>query len=123
MFAGSGNAPERVAHRSCPRFFVPMEMGSNGEQVYQDLRRTVESEMGRPPSSRRIVELWTRRGNLDCVTVVGSPDPVTGAIVTAIFDMGPHRPFVVVHPHAADPARQSCSVLGCSAYSVSEFSA
>lgn len=123
MSAGLGNAPEHVAHRSCPRFFLPMEDGPAAEQTYQDLRRTVESEMGRPPRPRRIMELWTRRGNLDCVTAVGAPDPVTGGLVSAIFDMGPRQPFVVVHRHTTDPARHSCSVLGCSAYSVSEFSA
>ncbi len=123
MFAGSGNAHQRVADSPCPRFFIPMEEGPAGEETYQDLRRTVESEMGRAPRSRRIMELWTRRGNLDCVTAVGAPDPVTGGTVTAIFDMGLRQPFVVVHRDAVDPQRHSCSVLGCSAYSVSEFSA
>ena len=79
--------------------------------------------MGRPPNRRRIMEIWTRRGSLDCVTAVGAPDPVWGGIVTAIFDMGPHQPFIVYHQLATDPDRQSCDVLGCNAYSVSEFAA
>jgi hypothetical protein len=95
--------------------------GQAGEQNYQELRREVESQMGRPPSHRRIMELWTRRGNIDCVTAVGSPDPILGGTVTAIFDMGPHQPFVVYCRHAADPDKQACEVLGCNAYSVSEF--
>lgn len=103
-------------------FFIPVDGGESGERAYQELRHEVELRMGRAPSPRRIRELWTRRGNLDCVTVVGRPDPVSGGVVTAIFDMGPHQPFVVYHQHASDAHRQSCEVLGCSAYSVSEFS-
>lgn len=106
-----------------PRFFVPMVDGLAGERIYQALRREVESQMGRAPSQRRIMELWTRRGNLDCVTAVGSPDPIWGGTVTAIFDMGPHQPFIVYRQHAADPQQQACDVLGCNAYSVSEFAA
>jgi hypothetical protein len=77
--------------------------------------------MGRPPSRRRIMELWTRRGNLDCITTVGAPDPISGDIVTAIFDMGPHQPFVVYLQHPGMPPEECCEVLGCSAYTVSEF--
>ncbi len=103
-------------------FFTPLGDGQAGEETYQEMRRLTESTMGRAPSQRRIMELWTRRGNCDCVTAVGSPDPICGGIVTAIFDMGPHQPFVVYHQQARDPAQQSVEVLGCSAYSVSEFS-
>ena len=81
------------------RFFTPMGDGQVGESTYQDLRREVGAQMGRPPNQRRIMELWTRRGNLDCVTTVGSPDPISGGTVTAIFDMGPHQPFIVFHQH------------------------
>jgi hypothetical protein len=104
-------------------FFIPTDDGQAGERTYQQLREQVELQMGRPPSHRRIRELWTRRGNLDCVTAVGEPDPVWGDTVTAIFDMGSHQPFIVYRENPADPARQSCDVLGCNAYSVSEFSA
>ena len=104
-----------------PRFFTPMGDGQAGERNYQELRREVESHMGRPPSDRRIMELWTRRGNLDCVTSVGSPDPIRGVTVTAIFDMGPHQPFIVYSRHPTDPAQQTLEILGCNAYSVSEF--
>ena len=103
------------------RFFTPMGDGQAGERIYDELRREVESQMGRPPSHRRIMELWTRRGNQDCVTAVGSPDPIRGGTVTAIFDMGPHQPFIVYRRHSNDPGRQACEVLGCNAYSVSEF--
>jgi hypothetical protein len=104
-----------------PQFFIPTGDGQAGERTYQQLRRQVEVQMGRAPNQRRIMELWTRRGNLDCVTSVGAPDPIWGGIVTAIFDMGPHQPFIVYRLHPADPQQQSCDVLGCNAYSVSEF--
>jgi hypothetical protein len=103
------------------QFFIPNGSGRAGEDTYQELRRQTEERMGRPPNRRRIMELWTRRGNLDCVTAVGAPDPVWGGIVTAIFDMGARQPFVVYREHPTDPEQQSCDVLGCSAYSVSEF--
>jgi hypothetical protein len=104
-----------------PPFFIPTDAGAAGESAYQQLREQVEVQMGRPPNQRRIMELWTRRGNLDCVTAVGAPDPVWGGTVTAIFDMGPHQPFVVYRQHDSNPQQQSCDVLGCTAYSVSEF--
>jgi hypothetical protein len=103
-------------------FFIPTDQGRAGEDAYQRLRKHTEESMGRAPSKRRILELWTRRGNLDCITTVGSPDPISGEIVTAIFDMGPHQPFVVYHDHPGEPPEESCDVLGTSAYSVSEFS-
>jgi hypothetical protein len=102
-------------------FFIPTGDGYAGERDYQQLRQQTEEQMGRAPSTRRIMELWSRRGNLDCVTTVGAPDPISGDIVTAIFDMGPHQPFVVHHQDSADPDQQTCEVLGCNAYSVSEF--
>ncbi len=102
-------------------FFIPTGEGPVGERTYQQLRRQTELEMGREPSPRRIMELWTRRGNLDCVTAVGAPDPIWGGIVLAIFDMGPRQPFVVYREHASDPQQQSCEVLGSNVYSVSEF--
>lgn len=104
-----------------PQFFIPTSDGQAGERTYQQLRRQVELRMGHPPNQRRIMELWTRRGNLDCVTAVGAPDPVWGGIVTAIFDMGAHQPFIVYRQHATDPQQESWDVLGCNAYSVSEF--
>jgi hypothetical protein len=104
-----------------PPFFIPSSDGQSGEHTYQQLRRQTELRMGRAPKERRIMELWARRGNLDCMTAVGAPDPISGGIVTAIFDMGPHQPFIVYRQDAADPQQQSCDVLGCNAYSVSEF--
>jgi hypothetical protein len=104
-------------------FFIPTVEGQAGEHAYQELRRQTELSLGHPPQQRRIMELWTRRGNRDCVTTVGVPDPIRGGIVTAIFDMGAHQPFVVFREDPADPLGHSIEVLGPSAYSVSEFAA
>jgi hypothetical protein len=104
-----------------PPFFIPTGKGQAGEKAYLDLRQQAELQMGRPPSQRRIMELWARRGNLDCVTTVGAPDPVRGGTVTAIFDMGFQQPFIVYRDHATDPQQQTCEVLDNHAYSVSEF--
>lgn len=112
---------ERGAEPLLHRFYTPMGDGQVGERIYQDLRREVASQMGRPPNQRRIQELWSRRGSVDCVTAVGSPDPIWGGTVTAIFDMGPHRPFIVSRQHPTDPGNQAFDVLDCNAYSVSEF--
>lgn len=102
-------------------FFIPDGPGRAGEDVYQRLRKETESRMGRPPSQRRIMEVWTRRGNLDCVTTVGAPDPICGDIVTAIFDMGPHQPFVIYRQQPGMTPEDCCEIIGPSAYSVSEF--
>jgi hypothetical protein len=104
-------------------FFIPVEQGQAGEDVYQHLRRQTEREMGRAPSQRRILEVWTRRGKLDCRTRVGDPDPIWGDTVTAIFDMGSHQPFVVFRQHPADPQQYACDVLGCNAYAILDFPA
>ena len=102
-------------------FFFPTDRGRAGEDAYGELRRQTELRMGRPPRQRRIMELWTRRGNLDCVTKVGAPDPVCGDIVIAIFDMGSNQPYVVYRDHPGEVPGACYEVLGCSAYSVSEF--
>ena len=106
-------------------FYVPGLAGdaSATDHAYGEMRRELELVMGRRPSSRRIVSLWTRRGALDCITEVGQPDPLRGGTVMAIFDMGQHQPFVVCwqkEPGSGDPVRE---VLGCEAYVVDEFDA
>jgi hypothetical protein len=107
--------------QSVPSFFMPSSDEVAGERAYELLRHQTEVQQGRPPSRKRISELWTRRGNQDCVTTVGAEDPISGGIVIAIFDMGPHQPFISYREDPADPGQQSCDVLGCNAYTVSEF--
>ena len=104
-------------------FFIPGVDGDPGvaERAYFDMRRQVELEMGIPPSIKRIEKLWTRRGSTDCVTEVGTPDPVRGGIVMAIFDMGHHRPFVVWWRPDGGLRSGVPEVIRDAAYSVVEF--
>lgn len=91
------------------------------EGAYRDMSGVIELEMGRRPNARRILSLWSRRGSMDCVTEVGSSDPLRGGTVRAIFDMGRCQPFVVwwaPDDGMPDGVRE---ILGCSAYAVLEF--
>jgi hypothetical protein len=104
-------------------FFIPGLTGQSRlvEDAYVEMRSTVELETGRRPSGRRIMQLSSRRGGADCLTEVGSPDPVFGGTVMAIFDLGPHDPFVVCRQPAFGSANGIREVLGRHAYSVLEF--
>jgi hypothetical protein len=104
-------------------FFIPGVSGDlrATEDAYGEMRRRIESDLGRPPTARRISTLWTRRGSLDCITEVGKRDPLRGGTVVAIFDMGNHRPFVIWWQPDVLADEGVREVLGCSAYSVSEF--
>ena len=93
------------------------------EDAYRELRTRIELEMGTLPSARRILKLWARRGSVDCVTEVGQRDPLRGGTVIAIFDMGPHRPFVVCWQQELGSRQGAREILGCNAYSVLEFDA
>lgn len=106
-------------------FFIPgiADNVRSVESAYGEMRRRTELDMGRPPSSRRILSLWTRRGTLDCVTRVGSRDPLRGGTVIAIFDMGPREPFVVWWQEEPGSGEGVQEILGSSAYSVLEFDA
>lgn len=104
-------------------FFIPGVGGdpTSVEGAYRDMSGVIELEMGHRPSARRILRLWTRRGSMDCITEVGSSDPLRGGTVMAIFDMGPHRPFIVWwQPDAGRPDGVR-EILGCNAYGVLEF--
>ena len=104
-------------------FFIPgVAVDKRGlERAYGQMRYQTELEMGRRPASRRILSVWTRRGTLDCVTRVGGRDPLLGGTVVAIFDMGPHQPFVVWWQQQIGHGVPVREVLGCNAYSVMEF--
>jgi hypothetical protein len=104
-------------------FFIP-GLGADRrvlEDVYEDMCRQVALDMGRRPSRRRIVSVWTRRGNVDCVIEVGGRDPLRGGTAVAIFDMGSHQPFVVWWAQDEGPGEGVREVLGVNAYAVSEF--
>jgi len=104
-------------------FFIPGVAADTRavESAYEEMRRRTELNLGRRASSRRILSLWTRRGTTDCVTRVGSSDPLRGGTVVAIFDMGPREPFVVWWQREPGSGHAVQEVLGCSAYSVLEF--
>jgi hypothetical protein len=79
------------------------------------MRARVELEMGRRPSGRRIEKLWMRRGSIDCLTVVGEPDPLRNGTVMAIFDTGTRQPFVVWRRSDISAGRGCHEVVGWSA--------
>jgi hypothetical protein len=104
-------------------FFIPGVGRDPGvvETAYRDMSGVIEIEMGHRPNARRILSLWARRGSIDCITEVGSSDPLRGGTVMAIFDMGPRQPFVVWwQPEAGGPDGVR-EILGPSAYVVLEF--
>jgi hypothetical protein len=104
-------------------FFIPGIAGDRPalEDEYGRMRHLIELEMGRIPSSRRILSIWTRRGSLDCVTQVGERDPLRGGTVLAIFDLGSHQPFVVWRQESPGSAEEVRDVLGSSVYSILDF--
>jgi hypothetical protein len=106
-------------------FFIPGISSDNDrralEAAYGDMRARVELDLGRRPRARRIEKLWTRRGSVDCLTVVGKPDPLRGGTVMAIFDMGSREPFVIWREPDGWAGGASCEVLNSRAYSVLEF--
>ncbi len=104
-------------------FFIPgiAHDGHASEDLYRKLRKEIEAELGHLPRAQRIFSLWSRRNGVDCVTEVGRPDPLRGGTVMAIFDMGPHQPFIVWRqqgPGSRDGVRE---VLEPNAYSVLAF--
>jgi hypothetical protein len=103
-------------------FFIPGAKVGATERAYAEMRRSVELDTGVRATKRRIRELWSRRGGTDCRTEVGRPDPVHGDMVLAIFDLGPHQPFVVHRQSPDGPGSVIiCEVLSAHAYAVTEF--
>ncbi len=104
-------------------FFIPGITGDERglEAAYSKLREAIELELGRPPRAQRIFSLWSRRGRMDCLTEVGRPDPLSGGTVVAIFDMGPHQPYVICRQERDGNRDDIREVVDCSAYSVLEF--
>jgi hypothetical protein len=104
-------------------FFIPGigEDRQSAERAYLEMRTALELELGTPPNTRRITQLWTRRGSTDCITEVGAPDPLRGGVVLAIFDMGHQRPFVVWWRPPGGAQTGVREILGHHAYSVVEF--
>ena len=78
-----------------------------------------EASTGVEPSSRRIQGLSCRLQGQDCTIEVGRPDPITGAQVVAIIELGRHLPFGVF---TAEEPNSPALLVGPSVYSVTEFS-
>jgi hypothetical protein len=106
-------------------FFLPGAGDpATAEDAYRSMRQQLALSLGRVPSHRRIRELWTRRGSRDCITEVGTADPICGDTVEAIFDMGSHQPFVIWYQPrgmSGEEPSGNYEVVGCNAYSVVEF--
>jgi hypothetical protein len=102
-------------------FFIP-ELGDPGaEETYAAICALAEEDTGFAPHTRRIFRLWSRRAGADCVTEVGRPDPVNGATVLAILDLGRGRPYLV---HCGVPGEEATAVreiVGAHVYDVTEF--
>lgn len=74
------------------------------ERIHDDIQAALEHEPGTRRNGRRIAKLWMRRGNTDCTTEVGMPDPLRGGIVPVVFDVRRRRPLVVWwRSHGAAP--------------------
>jgi hypothetical protein len=104
-------------------FFIPGVVSDPRvlEGTYRDMSGVIELEMGRRPTTRRILRLWTRRGSMDCINEVGRSDPLRGGTVAAIFDMGSRQPFIVWwQPNTAGHIGVR-EVVGSDAYAVLEF--
>jgi hypothetical protein len=74
---------------------------------------------GKPPATRRIQGISCRISGHDCVVEVGGPDPVNGAQVVAILELGRHLPFGIF---TAEEPNSPALLVGPSVYSVTEFS-
>lgn len=82
------------------------------------LRACAQATTGREPGTRRIQSVFGRVSGRDCVVEVGRPDPIRGAEVLAILELGRHLPFGVFT--AAEP-NSPALLIGPSVYSVTEF--
>jgi hypothetical protein len=88
------------------------------ERELHRLRRCAERVTGRVPGTRRIQRLEARINGRDCAVEVGHADPVDGAQVVAIIELGRHLPYGVFT--TAD-AQAPALLVGPSVYSVTEF--
>jgi hypothetical protein len=112
----------RAEDAAVTAFFVAGLRAEDGteEEAYAAIRAGAQAFTGVRPRERRIDKLMCRRGGLDCEAQVGRLDPIEGAIVTAILDLGTQRPFLIYcrSPESGGPDTQ---ILVRSVYSVTEF--
>jgi hypothetical protein len=101
-------------------FFIPGVVSGTDEEERElaRMRKCATAMTGCATGPRRIQCLSCRIGGHDCVVAVGEPDPVDGAAVVAIIELGRHLPFGVFTDACAD---EPTLLVGPSVYSVTEF--
>jgi hypothetical protein len=101
-------------------FFIPgVVPGDRREEAeYLRLCQCAEAASGGTVAPRRIQQIFCRIESRDCEVEVGRPDPIHGAQVVAILDLGRHLPFHVFT--TADPHAPSL-LVGPSVYWVTVF--
>jgi hypothetical protein len=99
-------------------FFLPGTARRAQEREYLRLQACAERATGFVPADTRIRGLACRISGRDCTIEVGEPDPVAGAQVVAILDLGRHLPYGVYPP--ADREAPALHV-GKRVYSVTAF--
>jgi hypothetical protein len=102
-------------------FFIP-GVSPGTEDEARELKRLLgcaEEMTGRTPGPRRIQGISCRISGRDCTVEVGRPDPIAGAQVVAIIELGRHLPFGVF---TAEEPNSPALLVGPSVYSVTEFS-
>lgn len=100
-------------------FFLPGTPRADEETEYGRLVALAGEETGCRPRAARIHRLGCRLAGRDCTVEVGQADPVDGAEVLAIIDLGPMRPYGVFTD--ADRDTPSLRIEKRSAYAVGHF--
>jgi hypothetical protein len=100
-------------------FFLPGTPRGSQEAEYGRLVATAGAETGCAPRTARIHRLGCRLAGRDCTIEVGCADPVGGAEVLAILDLGPMRPYGVFT--VADRDALTMQVEKRAAYAVGRF--
>lgn len=99
-------------------FFLPGVAVEQQEREYERLRACASLRAGSKPSAKRIEGLECRLGGSDCAFKVGQLDPVDGAEVVAILDLGRDQPYGIFTTADRDaPAL----IVGKPVYSVTQF--
>jgi len=99
-------------------FFLPGFDARRQEREYGRLQACAHRATGSKPTESRIHLLACRLGGRDCTIEVGQLDPVDGAEVVAILDLGRHQPYGIFT--TADPDAPAL-LVDKRVYAVTEF--
>jgi hypothetical protein len=107
-----------VSATATPGFFVPgtPPESREAEHRYEQLRKAAHTVDGAGPCGKRIYSLSCRYAGRDCVIEVGSPNPVDGGEVLAIFELNSRGGYSI-----ATAAGTADLHLGRHVYWVTEF--